>query len=129
MLLFRIFLPLSIPKPEELRSWNFERMFTPHHVSDVMFLMSRVTCHVSGVMCHMSLFFVVVLIFSRQSVGASLLMVCYQRRLPRLLNIIMLQSMELKVNKLNILCIILIKYFSFLQYHANPQSSSSHFRQ
>ena len=34
------------PKPLELESWNFESMFTPHHV----------LCHVSPVTCHMSIF-------------------------------------------------------------------------
>ena len=32
------------PKPSELGSSNFERIFTPHHVS-------HVTCHVAHVMC------------------------------------------------------------------------------
>ena len=32
------------PKPWELNSWNFERMYTPHNVS-------HVRCHVSGVRC------------------------------------------------------------------------------
>ena len=30
-----------IPKPEELGSWNFERMFIPHYVSYVMCRMSN----------------------------------------------------------------------------------------
>ena len=38
-------------KPFKLESWNFERMFSPHH-------MSCVTCHVSRVIRHMSPFFV-----------------------------------------------------------------------
>ena len=32
------------PKPEELGSWNFERMFIQHYVSCAM-------CHMSGVTC------------------------------------------------------------------------------
>ena len=36
-------------KPEELGSWNFERMFTPHNMSHVTCCMSRVTCHMSYV--------------------------------------------------------------------------------
>ena len=35
------------PKPKELRSWNLERMFTPHHVS-------HVRCHLSGFRCQVS---------------------------------------------------------------------------
>ena len=35
------------PKPEELESWSFERMFIPHYVSCV-------TCHESHVTCHLS---------------------------------------------------------------------------
>ena len=38
----------------ELESWNFERMFTPHHVSCVTCHISRVTCHLSPVTCHVS---------------------------------------------------------------------------
>ena len=38
------------PKPLELGSWNFERMFTPHHVSCVICHASHVRCHVSCVM-------------------------------------------------------------------------------
>ena len=41
-------------KPEELGSWNFERMFTPHNMSQVTCCMSRVMCHVSHVTCCMS---------------------------------------------------------------------------
>ena len=37
------------PKPIELESWNFERMFTLHHVS-------HVTCHVSHVRCQIFCF-------------------------------------------------------------------------
>ena len=43
-------------KPEELGSWNFERMFTPHNMSYVTCCMSCVTCHVSYVTCHMKFF-------------------------------------------------------------------------
>ena len=38
------------PRPLELDSWNFERMFTPYHVSCV-------TCHVSRVICQKYFFF------------------------------------------------------------------------
>ena len=42
------YLPNTInPNPEELGSWNFERMFFPHYASCL-------TCHVSCVMCHLS---------------------------------------------------------------------------
>ena len=41
-------------KPLELGSWNFERMFTPHHVSYVRCHMSGVRCQVSGVRCQVS---------------------------------------------------------------------------
>ena len=34
------------PKPLELESWNFERMFAPHHVSCVTCHVSRVTSHI-----------------------------------------------------------------------------------
>ena len=40
------------PKTLELGSWNFERMFTPHHVSHVRCHVSCVRCQVSGVRCH-----------------------------------------------------------------------------
>ena len=45
------------PKPLELGSWNFERMFTPPpcvtcHMSGVTRHMSGVRCHVSSVTCH-----------------------------------------------------------------------------
>ena len=68
------------PKPWELESWNFERMFTPPpgvtcQVSGVMCHMSGVTCQVSGVMCK---------IFFLQSGWASRWRVCYQRGLPRI---------------------------------------------
>ena len=43
-------------KPEELGSWNLERMFTLHNMSHVTCHV-RVTCHVSHVRCHMSHFF------------------------------------------------------------------------
>ena len=48
--------------------------------------MSRVTCHVSHVMCHMSQFFLSIFlsIFFGQSGEAYRWMVCYQRGLPRL---------------------------------------------
>ena len=39
------------PKPEELASWNFERMYTPNHVSQVMCEVSGVRCHISSVRC------------------------------------------------------------------------------
>ena len=42
------------PKPEELESWNFERMFIPHYVSSVTCHVSLVTCHVSCVTCQVS---------------------------------------------------------------------------
>ena len=35
------------PKPQELGSWYFDRMFTPHCVSHVMYHVSHVTCHIS----------------------------------------------------------------------------------
>ena len=38
------------PKAWELESWNFERMFNPHHVS-------HVRCQVLGLRCHTSHFF------------------------------------------------------------------------
>ena len=45
-------------KPEELGSWNFERMFTPTtcHMSHVTCHVSHITCHTSRVRCHMSHF-------------------------------------------------------------------------
>ena len=64
-------------KPLELESWNFERMFTPHHVSCVTYHLSRVTCHVSLV----TIFF---FFFFRQSGQDYWWRVCYQRGLPRL---------------------------------------------
>ena len=42
------------PKPEEIGSWNFERMFIWYYVSCVKCHVSCVTCHVSRVTCHMS---------------------------------------------------------------------------
>ena len=42
------------PKPEKLGSWNFERMFTPHHVSYLICHMSCVTCYVLHVICQLS---------------------------------------------------------------------------
>ena len=42
------------PKLEELGSWSFEIMFTPHHVSHVTCHVLCVTCHVSCVTYHMS---------------------------------------------------------------------------
>ena len=38
----------------ELGSWNFEKMFTPHHVSHVRCQVSSVRCHMSRFRCHMS---------------------------------------------------------------------------
>ena len=38
-------------KPLELESWNFDRIFTPYHVSCVMCHVSPLTCHVSPVTC------------------------------------------------------------------------------
>ena len=55
-------------------------MFTPHHTSHVRCQVSRVTCHVSRVTCQVSPFFL--------SGGVSLLRVCYQWGLPRLVFII-----------------------------------------
>ena len=43
-----------LPKPKELGSWRFDRMFTPHQLSHVMCHMSRARCHVSGVRCPVS---------------------------------------------------------------------------
>ena len=49
------------PKPLELESWSFERMFILHHVScvpchmsPVTYYMCCITCHLSGVTCHLS---------------------------------------------------------------------------
>ena len=36
-----------VPQPIEEESWNFERMFTKHHVAFAI-------CHMSHLMCHMS---------------------------------------------------------------------------
>ena len=51
---FRTFKTLSIPNSKSLGAENFERMFTPHHVSHVTCHVSPVTCHVSGVPCKVS---------------------------------------------------------------------------
>ena len=89
-----IFYTISNTKPEELESWNFERIFIPHYVSCVMLHMSCVTCHLSCVKCHVSpvtcpniyiFFFCFTLIFFWQSGGASWWRVCYQQGLPRLI--------------------------------------------
>ena len=45
---------IKTPKPLELKSWIFERMFTPHHLSYVMCHMSCVTCQVPPVTCQLS---------------------------------------------------------------------------
>ena len=45
---------ITHPKPLELESWHFERMFTPHLVPTVSCLVSCVTCHLSNVISHMS---------------------------------------------------------------------------
>ena len=42
------------PKREELESWHFEKIFTSHDLSHVMYHISRVICHVSRVMCHVT---------------------------------------------------------------------------
>ena len=86
------------PKPIKLESWNFERMFTPHHVSCV-------TCHMSCVTCQMSqlIFFKIscrnfwyktkekkekkkkkklILQKNGKSIGVSLWRVCYEWGLP-----------------------------------------------
>ena len=62
-------------KPWELGSWNFERMFTPQHVSQVTCPMSHITCHMSHVMC--ICFYIY--FFFLQIGEASWLRVCYQR--------------------------------------------------
>ena len=69
------------PKVLELGSWNYERMFTPHHVS-------HVTGHGTGVTCQVSRVIICILSFFRQSGGASRWRVCYQRGLPRLVYIL-----------------------------------------
>ena len=76
------------PKPLELDSWNFERMFTLYHVSCVTWHVSPVTCHVSHVTCHVSpvtchMSFVFCLFL--QIGGTSRWRVCYQRGLPCLI--------------------------------------------
>ena len=35
----------------ELESWDFQRIFSPHHVSHVRFQLSHVRCHATGVTC------------------------------------------------------------------------------
>ena len=46
------------PKPLELGSWHFERIFIPpHHASHVTCHVSHLTCQVSGVRCHVPCFF------------------------------------------------------------------------
>ena len=72
------------PKPYELGSWNFERKFNPHHVSDVTCHVSRVTCQGSGVRCEVSGVKFHIYFFKDQGGGASLGRVCYQQGLPRL---------------------------------------------
>ena len=42
------------PKPEQLGSWKFKRMFISQYVSCVMCHVSRVTCPMSHVTCHLS---------------------------------------------------------------------------
>ena len=80
------------PKPKELGSQNFERMFIPHYVSCVMCHMSHVMCHLSPVTCHMSTkkkfktFFVIPKKIWQRG-GASQWRVCYQRGLPRLVSV------------------------------------------
>ena len=69
-------------KPLELESWNFDRMFTPYHVSCVMCHVSRVTCHMAPVTCHLSpvtCFFVVFVFYKKngKSGEASWWRVCY----------------------------------------------------
>ena len=74
-------------KPEELGSWNFERMFTPHNMSHVTCRMSRVTCHMWHVTCHMSHVTCCIFFFSsflELSGEAYWWRVCYQWGLPRL---------------------------------------------
>ena len=100
------------PKPEELGSWNFERMFIPHCVSYVMCHIWPNTSHLSPVTFDLSpvtfqtvffIFFIFYLFFFYgycsyktqiqfflypekigQSGGASWWWVCYQRGQPRL---------------------------------------------
>ena len=78
-------------KPEELRSWNFAIILTPHnyHMSCVMCHMSHVIYHMSGVTCdmwhvichvwHIIIFFYIVLKLSgetsRRSVLLSILLI------------------------------------------------------
>ena len=80
-----LFLPILsyliiICKAWELGNWNFERMFTPHNMSHVMYHMSHVMCHVSHVTYHMSCFFC---FFQWR--------VCYQRDLTCLVLILTLK--------------------------------------
>ena len=70
-------------KPLELASWNFERMFTPHHMSCVMFHASCVTCHVSCVTCQVSCDIFSSSFSFLQSGAASRWRVCFQRGLPQ----------------------------------------------
>ena len=75
------------PKPLELETWHFERMFTPHHVLHVICHLSYITCHVSPVTSHMSFFQKNTFFLfkkNRQSGGTSRWRVCFQRGLPRL---------------------------------------------
>ena len=85
-------------KPEELGSWNCERMFIPHNMSYVKCHVSRVTCHMSYLICHMSYVicqvshvtcqmshvFFVFLFFFWLTGEAYRWRVCYQWGLPRL---------------------------------------------
>ena len=85
------------PKPKELVSWNFKRMFILLNVSCVTCHMSLVTCHLSPVTCQkkMTIFiwkkkikkYIYILsskLFFFKWGGASRWRVCYQRGLPRL---------------------------------------------
>ena len=51
------------PKPLELESWKFERMFTPHHVSRVPCHLSPVTCHMSPVTCQIIIIIIIIFLF------------------------------------------------------------------
>ena len=62
------------PKPQELESWNFEKMITTHQVSGVR-------CQVSGVTCYVYFF-----LFSLESGWPSRWRGWYQLGLPRLVN-------------------------------------------
>ena len=94
ILKFKYLLNTVNPKPKDLRSWNFERMFFPHYVSFVTCHVSHVRCHVPPVWCHVPPvgchmspvachFFPLI----QQSDGASRWRVCYQQVLPRLVSI------------------------------------------